>query len=254
MVLLSRDRTICIGLLTTCRAADRPAQLEMVESECGAVAVGRTYLLPPPSSGGASLGRPWLRFHTHRVTGGSHPPPVPTERGVRISRTIALRQLLRSTASALALVLAAHQQCRVAAWVKADLGEFLTGPCRLFDRVGDADAARLAARVDLVAARWEACPIGLRQCFLLVCGKVAAIVIEVQCGLVQHRRGRDQIFGSQFDRVETQFARGVVDQALDDIGCLGPSGAARSSVGVPSTTRSVRALQHGRGPAQEALQ
>src|SRR6202048_3972909 len=36
----------------------------MVESECGAVAVGRTYLLPPLSSGGASLVQPWLRFHT----------------------------------------------------------------------------------------------------------------------------------------------------------------------------------------------
>ncbi len=37
---------------------------ESVESECGAVAVGRTYLLPPLSSGGALLVRPWLRFHT----------------------------------------------------------------------------------------------------------------------------------------------------------------------------------------------
>ena len=37
----------------------------LVESECGAVAVGRTYLLPPlSSSGGASLVLPWLRFHT----------------------------------------------------------------------------------------------------------------------------------------------------------------------------------------------
>ena len=35
-----------------------------VESRCGAVAVGRTYLLPPLSFGGASLARPWLRFHT----------------------------------------------------------------------------------------------------------------------------------------------------------------------------------------------
>src|SRR4051812_36283563 len=35
----------------------------MVESECGAVAVGRTYLLPPLSSGGASIVQPWLRFH-----------------------------------------------------------------------------------------------------------------------------------------------------------------------------------------------
>ena len=42
----------------------QPEGLKRVESECGAVAVGRTYLLPPLSSGGASLVRPWLRFHT----------------------------------------------------------------------------------------------------------------------------------------------------------------------------------------------
>jgi hypothetical protein len=77
-----------------------PFDRQLVESECGAVAVGRTYLLPPLSSGGASLVRPWLRFHTHRVTGGGRPPPVPTERGVRISRTNALRKLVHSTASA----------------------------------------------------------------------------------------------------------------------------------------------------------
>src|SRR6266481_2028184 len=35
----------------------------MVESRCGAVALGRTYLLPPLSSGGALLVPPWLRFH-----------------------------------------------------------------------------------------------------------------------------------------------------------------------------------------------
>ena len=34
-----------------------------VESRCGAVALGRTYLLPPLSSGGALLVQPWLRFH-----------------------------------------------------------------------------------------------------------------------------------------------------------------------------------------------
>src|ERR1019366_1237931 len=35
----------------------------LVESRCGAVALGRTYLLPPLSSGGASMVSPWLRFH-----------------------------------------------------------------------------------------------------------------------------------------------------------------------------------------------
>ena len=34
-----------------------------VESRCGAVALGRTYLLPPLSSGGALVVPPWLRFH-----------------------------------------------------------------------------------------------------------------------------------------------------------------------------------------------
>ena len=33
------------------------------ESRCGAVALGRAYLLPPLSSGGALLVQPWLRFH-----------------------------------------------------------------------------------------------------------------------------------------------------------------------------------------------
>jgi hypothetical protein len=35
----------------------------LVESRCGAVALGRTYLLPPLSFGGASMVPPWLRFH-----------------------------------------------------------------------------------------------------------------------------------------------------------------------------------------------
>src|SRR4051794_8748059 len=38
-------------------------QLRLVESRCGAVAVGWAYLFPPLSSGGASLAQPWLRFH-----------------------------------------------------------------------------------------------------------------------------------------------------------------------------------------------
>src|SRR6266481_5640788 len=45
----------------------RRERVKMVESRCGAVAVGRTYLLPPLSSGGASLVRPWLRLHTSLI-------------------------------------------------------------------------------------------------------------------------------------------------------------------------------------------
>src|SRR5665647_2336444 len=43
--------------------ADRPILSRVVESRCGAVALGRTYLLPPLSFGGASMVPPWLRFH-----------------------------------------------------------------------------------------------------------------------------------------------------------------------------------------------
>jgi hypothetical protein len=45
-------------------AGGRPKGLLWVESECGAVALGRPYLFPPLSSGGALVARPWLRFHT----------------------------------------------------------------------------------------------------------------------------------------------------------------------------------------------
>ena len=38
--------------------------LGLVESRCGAATLGRAYLLPPLSSGGALVVRPWLRFHT----------------------------------------------------------------------------------------------------------------------------------------------------------------------------------------------
>ncbi len=38
--------------------------LLVVESGCGAVAVGPAYLFPPLSSGGASIAGPLLRFHT----------------------------------------------------------------------------------------------------------------------------------------------------------------------------------------------
>src|SRR6195256_448667 len=41
-----------------------PCRPLLVESRCGAVALGRTYPLPPLSSGGALVVQPWLRFHT----------------------------------------------------------------------------------------------------------------------------------------------------------------------------------------------
>src|ERR1700687_5877413 len=82
-----------------------------VESRCGAVALGRTYLLPPLSFGGASMVPPWLRFHIPligRVEGwragvarGPDPhhvsSPLHVARNVRISR-IARPHLLHAKA------------------------------------------------------------------------------------------------------------------------------------------------------------
>ena len=49
----------------------------LVESECGAVALGRTYLLPPLSSGGALVVQPWLRFHIPLIEPGHADLPHP---------------------------------------------------------------------------------------------------------------------------------------------------------------------------------
>ncbi len=118
--------------------------------------------------------------------------------------------------------------------MKADLGEFLAGSGGLLDRIGEADAAELAVPPRLVAALGEAGPIGQLQHLLLVRWKVAAVVVQAKGILVRDLRRRDQVGAAQFDRVMAQFARRVVDQPLDDIGRLRPSGAAirRGAVGV----------------------
>ena len=54
-----RAQTECQVMVTAKRQSSR----FRVESRCGAVAVGPTYLFPPLSCGGALVVRPWLRFH-----------------------------------------------------------------------------------------------------------------------------------------------------------------------------------------------
>ena len=50
-------------------AEDEVNRSKLVESRCGAATLGRAYLLPPLSSGGALVVRPWLRFHTPLARG-----------------------------------------------------------------------------------------------------------------------------------------------------------------------------------------
>jgi hypothetical protein len=54
------ERTYRVGVISISASS---ISHTWVESRCGAVALGRTYLLPPLSSGGALVVPPWLRFH-----------------------------------------------------------------------------------------------------------------------------------------------------------------------------------------------
>src|SRR6266700_7871221 len=50
--------------------AERLSGLRDLESRGGAVTVGRARLLPPLSSGGVSIARPWFRFHLPLIEPG----------------------------------------------------------------------------------------------------------------------------------------------------------------------------------------
>src|ERR1035437_429054 len=58
-----------------------------VESECGAGGFRPNISVAAPFVWRCLTSSPVAPVSTHRVTGGGRPPPVPTERGVRISRT-----------------------------------------------------------------------------------------------------------------------------------------------------------------------
>src|SRR3954452_13478376 len=63
-IFVSAERSGEVGCPYHCGPSDGCwGRKPMVESRCGAVAVGWAYLFPPLSSGGASLAQPWLRFH-----------------------------------------------------------------------------------------------------------------------------------------------------------------------------------------------
>src|SRR5205809_219702 len=72
----------------------------------------------------------------------------------------------------------------------------------------------------------EAGPVGQLQHLLLVGRKVARIVIEAESILVRDLVARDQVDLAQFERVEMQGARRVIDQPFDHIGGFGPTGTA----------------------------
>ena len=61
--------------------------------------------------------------------------------------------------------------------------------------------------------------------------ELAAVVLEEEPGVVGHGRRRHQVAQAQLEGIEPEIARGDVDQPLDDVGRLGPAGAAIGRVG-----------------------
>ena len=79
---------------------------------------------------------------------------------------------------------------------------------------------------DFAAAPLEPGEIGKLERHVEVLGELAAIIGEDQPGLERHRLGRDRVAAAQFDRVDAELGRRLVDHALDHIGEFGPAVAA----------------------------
>src|SRR5262249_51499720 len=94
------------------------------------------------------------------------------------------------------------------------------------DRVDDADAAQLAACLRLGAPRVEALDLRVMQRLVHAGFELAAIVSVDEAGLERHRARRNEVAAAQRDSVDSELARGAVDDALNDVAGFGPAGAA----------------------------
>ncbi len=112
--------------------------------------------------------------------------------------------------------------------VLARLGE---GAGRHLDRVRHAEPAQQAPRRRLRLARGKARPVGKLGDGHHVALELAAVVLEDEPGVVGHGRWRHQVAQAQLEGIDPEIARGEVDQPLDDVGRLGPAGAAIRRVG-----------------------
>ena len=127
---------------------------------------------------------------------------------------------------ALSVADGARQNRDAAGAVETNFGALIASRARLLDRVGNADAAQLAALARLRPALLEALPVGHFQRFVHALFKLAAVIDERQRGLVGQGAGRDQVLAAQFHGVKTQLVGGHVDDALDDVSRLGAPVAA----------------------------
>ncbi len=131
----------------------------------------------------------------------------------RIDAELLVQDLLERGLVPLAVRLGSHQQHRAAAGVEADLGIFRHRTGRLLDRVGQADAAQLAARARCRLPRGEAGIVRGLQRDLHVPGELAAIVDRAPAAPCTASLRLDDIAPAQLDRIDPDFAsRGLDDR------------------------------------------
>src|SRR6185437_4748849 len=96
----------------------------------------------------------------------------------------------------------------------------------IVDVIDEAAAAPLARGLARPMARGVAVPVGESLAFRQRRRVVADIIGPAGPRLMRHRRWRDEIAAAQLGAVDAAVARRLIDEPLDDVDRLGPSGAA----------------------------
>src|SRR5262249_44138927 len=145
-----------------------------------------------------------------------------------------VEDLLERRLVALALVLGPHEDRRAPARGKPDLRKLRRGPGRTLDRIDNGEAAQYTPPARRIAPRRKARDVSQVQRARHTLWKIAAVIGYAERRLVRHRGGGNEILAPELQPVHSELARRIVDQALDDVGRLGPPGSAvrRRRVGV----------------------
>ena len=95
-----------------------------------------------------------------------------------------------------------------------------------FDEIADAAAAQLAVLLRFRCAFGKPAPVGELQALVHDAHELAAVVGDAGMKLVRHGGRGHEVAPPDLDRIDADHARGAVEQLLDQIGRLRPSGAA----------------------------
>ena len=196
------------------------------------LALGDDLVRRGPQRGAADDGR--ARAHGAHAEADALGVAVDVAHVGRVEPEALVQDLLERRLVPLALVLRSHQERGAAARREADLGELRLRAGRLLDRVHDGQPAEHAPFPCRLAAGRKTGDVGELQRLFHVLVERAAVVVAPERRAIRHRARRDDVPAAQLDAVHAELARGVVDEALDDVRRLRPPGAPvrRGGVGV----------------------